>query len=242
MTTITNDCIRFATEKDIKNIHRWLVSQDKKGIHGTFLCNWDLTQEIYNEGSLIVYIDDKSNEPIAYIWADFGILEVRENKRGQGIGRALTEYAIEKKRKLGEVAIRIECAPLSSIPFWKHMGFNLYTDKYAYILLNQEYLLPEIGNPVVANIKFYPECKKWEAETPPIESFSPTAVKTPEGIIHFDRLVSIFTGKNEWDYDPVVEISVDGNLLYLDKAKYPEASDLGVIQSSYAFSIKCLYV
>jgi GNAT superfamily N-acetyltransferase/uncharacterized protein YozE (UPF0346 family) len=243
MSKTANGYIRFATETDMEIIHNWLVVQDENGVHGTFLCNWNLTEEVYCEGNIIVYIDNQSNEPVAYMWTDFGIIEVREDKRGQGIGRVLTEFAIKYALKWGEVAIRIECAPLSSIPFWNHMGFKFYTNKHAYILLDKKNSLPENGKAIKVDIKFYPECKKWESETAPLETFSPTAVKTPEGIIYFKNRLSIFSGNtNRWKYDPVVEINVDGKELYLDKAKYPQAHSLGVNMDGHSFSIDCLYI
>ena len=240
MITTANGYIRFAIEEDMKKIHQWLEIQNRTDVHGTFLCNWNLTKEVYDEGNIIVYIDNESNEPIAYMWSDFGIIEVRENKRGKGIGRSLVDFAIKHAIELGEVVIKIECAPLSSIPFWKRMGFNFYTHEYAYMLLNKEYHLPNMGSPVVVDIRFYPECKKWKPETEPLERFSPIAVKTPEGHIYFKNRVSIFTESHNWNYDPVVEINIDGKRLYMDKAKYLEAYNLGVIRSSYAFSIERL--
>jgi len=63
-------------------------------------------------------------EPIAYIWGDFGILEVREEFRKNGIGKQLVEYAMKRAIGNGRVAVSIECKPESSIPFWKKWDSN----------------------------------------------------------------------------------------------------------------------
>lgn len=97
-------------------------------MHGTFLCNWHLTARLHEEGKLLVYINEASGEPVAYQWGgllESGILEVRDDLRGCGIGRALVEHRLFEAAEAGEDILRIQCKPSTSIPFWEHMGFEL---------------------------------------------------------------------------------------------------------------------
>ena len=86
--------VRLATEHD-RHHPRVAGSQDRESIPGTFLCNWNLTLESQQEGRLIIY--EAGNEPVAYQWGGLiqpGILEVRTDCRGTGIGRALVEHRL----------------------------------------------------------------------------------------------------------------------------------------------------
>ena len=236
----TNGYIRFATKKDMKTIHNWLIRQDKDNVYESFLCNWNLTKEVYDKENIFVYIDNETDESVAYMWPNFGIVEVRGDKRKQGLGSILVDFGIKYAIESGVTAIKIECAPITSVPFWRKMGFVFYTDKHAYFLLNKEHSFPDVGNLVSVYIRFYPECKNWKPETAPLKIFSQTAMKTPEGNIYLKNRISIFKEDN-WGGDPVIEINIDGKLLYLDKAKYPVASKLGIKNELYTFSIDRLY-
>ena len=86
--------IRYSTDIDLEEILLWLEDQDRASVDGTFHCNRNLTIESHNAGELLVYIDSETNKAIAYQWGGLitpGILEVRADKRRQGIGKALTK-------------------------------------------------------------------------------------------------------------------------------------------------------
>ena len=217
---------RFANDADMEKIYNWLVDHERRGVDGLFLCNWELTQNVYKEGNIIVAI--LNGEPIAYMWTDFGIVEVREDYRRKGIGRQLVRYALELARKSNAVCIDIECAPYTSIPFWEKIGFRLYGENRAYLLLERQLSLPANGEPICVKIRFYPESRMWEGGTTPLEEFSPPAVMGPDGIICLGKRIAVCARRDIWDGDVVLGIEISGNNLYLDKAKRREAENLGV--------------
>ncbi len=226
---------RLATDLDIQRIYSWLIEQDFRKVNGSFLCNWDLTQLAHENNQLFVaaFVD----EPVAYIWEDFGILEVREEFRRKGVGKQLVEYAMEYAISSGRYAVSIECKPESSIPFWEKMGFEFHNENKASFVFEKSYDIPVDGLPTNVDIMFYQEQVKWEPQTPPIKSFSPHAMLDNQGIIHLQYRVSANTD-NE---DAVIRICVDGEVIYFDKAKYSEASAIGVTYNSGTFYIERLH-
>ena len=81
---------------------------------------------------MIVYVDGKTGSPVAFQMGCLlhpGILEVKHDMRGRGIGRKLVEYCIERARERNECILKIQCKPPTSIPFWKKMGFRLLDPK-----------------------------------------------------------------------------------------------------------------
>ena len=84
---------------------------------------------------------------------------------------------------------------------------------------------------------FYTEQAKWKPETPPIESFYPPAMLDNQGIIHLQHRVGANVGN---DY-AMIRICVDREVIYFDKAKYSEASAIGVTYNSGTFYIEKLH-
>jgi GNAT superfamily N-acetyltransferase len=232
----SNCSFRLATDDDIKQVHDWLVDHHRREIHGSFLCNWNLTQREHDKGNVIVGVYE--NVPVAYMWADFGIVEVREDYRRKGIGRNLVEYALDRARSSDNYCINIECAPETSIPFWQHMDFKLYNRNHAYLIIEKSLPLPKVGEPVDIEISFYPESKKWEPETTALKVFSPPASKTSNGTIYLGNRVAIFGDGSIWHNDPVLGIRISGSEIYIDKAKYQKATDLGVQSNNGAYAIE----
>ena len=230
--------IRYSTDIDLKEILLWLREQNRNGVHGTFFCNRNPIIESHNEGKLIVFIDSETNKPIAYQLGELtspGILEVRADKRGQRVGKKLVEYRIKEARDSDKCLLRIQCKPKSSIPFWEHMGFQLYEKNYAYMLLDKKHFPPEDGVKCKIEICFFPEERQWNNGTHPIKTFTPFAVKSSEGFIYLSERISFFDVRNGFDLDTVLSIHVDGEQIYLDKTKYEEAIELGVKYDNGAF-------
>src|SRR5689334_21963333 len=103
--------IRKSTDADLIAIRNWLVDQNAKNIPGSFLCNWELIQEGHKKGKLLVYIDDESNQAIAFRLGGLlapGILEVRYDMRGKGIGCELVRYLIARHRRRNEYILVVQ--------------------------------------------------------------------------------------------------------------------------------------
>lgn len=234
--------IRDATDEDIARIHSWLIEQDKNDIHGSFLCNWNVINKSHLEGNVVAFIDDKTHQPVGYLIKNFSILEVKESERGNGIGRKLVEHGIELASDLEMNFIDVQCAPATSIPFWEHMGFEMYSSDRAIKELEKQNEIKEGSTPVSVEVSFFPECKGWKKETKPVKVFKPVAQKSPDGVIDLQTRVSIFTLLPVWNYDPVVRIVLDDNLLYEGKAKHEEAYRLGVTRDDDSFYIDSLTI
>jgi GNAT superfamily N-acetyltransferase len=234
--------IRKSTDKDLRIIHAWLVEQDKNDVPGTFLCNWDLTEKKHKKGHLLIYFDEQIKEPIAYQWGDLinpGILEVRQEFRGRGIGRKLVRHRIVQARKRGQCILVIQCKPPSSIPFWKKMGFALFDSprgkNYAFQILKKRHRLPREGNPVMVLVRYFPEDGKYNPKTTAYFEWLPKAVQTSDGIIHLAERIYIFSEYRADCRDPVVEVEVAGQRLFRDKAKYSEATKIGIQRCNNGF-------
>ncbi len=236
--------IRKSTEADIKVIYSWLVSADAEGIEDSFLCNWNVIKKSHAKSELLVYVDGESGEPVAFRCGDLlspGLLEVRHDLRRIGIGRKLVERCITDARKEDECILYIQCKPSTSIPFWESMGFTIFCQEdrpnYAYRILEKAHTLPLVARPIRVGIRFYPEARLDDSSVQPYVTASPHAAISDKNIVYLDERVTFFKTKHSNEGDPIVEIEVDGQELYLGKAKYPEAEQLGVIYHPHGFYI-----
>ncbi|MFQ2253143.1 GNAT family N-acetyltransferase [Aeromonas hydrophila] len=230
---------RLATNHDVKAIYSWLLEHDRRGVHGSFLCNWNLTQRVHDDHQLVVAALE--DEPVAYIWEDFGILEVREDFRKKGVGKQLVEYAMQRAIIRGRIAVFIECKPESSIPFWKKMGFEFHNKNEASFVFEKSLDIPTDGLPVNVEIMFYPEKAKWTPEISPIKSYYPTAVLDNQGTIHLQNRVAAYIDGENHNGDAMIKICVDGKPVYFNKAKYSEAKAIGITYKSGTFYIDKVY-
>lgn len=239
--------IRRSTDSDIRTIHSWLVEEEASGVHGNFLCNWRLTEECHEEGRLLVFVDGASRTPVAYQWGGLvrpGILQVRQDVRGKGIGRKLVARCIADAYKHNECLLFIDCKPSTSIPFWRAMGFTLLDSpdgkNYAYRVLEKKHALPTSGRPVHAVIRFYPEYRKWDETARPCTTATPVAACASDGTVRLCERVFFFEDLYPGVGDAVVEIAIDGQVRYCDKAKYEESEGIGVLRCTNGFYIDVL--
>lgn len=228
--------IRWSNNHDMQQIHDWLQEEDALGVHGNFLCNWNLTQKCHEKGALLVLIDEIEGIPVAYQWSQLlrsGILQIRNGWRGKGLGRLIVEYCIELALQQDEMVLRIECKPSSSIPFWEAMGFTIIEGDFGenakgFKVLSKKLALPPGGKPTLATISLFPEERKWQEDAPALARYHLDAILAADGKIHLVERASFPMDFRRMSRDPVIEIIVDGKLIFRDKAKYPEAQAHGV--------------
>lgn len=237
--------IRRSTHADIGAIHAWLVDERSQGVHGNFLCNWPAIERAHREGELLVYIDGETGLPLAFLLGGLvrqeSILQVRQTYRGTGIGRSMVERSVALATKHDQCLLYIECKPSTSIPFWQRMGFTIIESvngkNYAYRIVDNPLQLPEQGVDVKVVIRFFPDSRKWQPQTKPYTAHSPQARRTPDGTIYLAQRV-LFHEEAFLDVrDVVVEIEVDGNRRFLDKARYEEAQRIGVTRCTNGFYV-----
>jgi GNAT superfamily N-acetyltransferase len=228
--------IRRATKEDLSAIRAWLEEEDRLGVHGNFLCNWNVIVGAYKDKSLQVMVDRAAERPrlVAFQLGGLlqsGILQVRNEFRRSGLGRRFAEHCIRQALQKDECLLSIQCAPDTSIPFWQHMGFTTYEKAgatFGYRILEKALPLPTDARPVDVTIRFFAEERKWDPSTPPLAAVRPAAVQTSDGVTHLAQRVLFHEGVHQHIRGVVVELQVEGQSIYMDKMKYARAAALGV--------------
>ncbi|SEJ48260.1 MULTISPECIES: GNAT family N-acetyltransferase [unclassified Variovorax] len=227
--------IRRSKPEDIALIRSWLEAEDAAGVHGNFLCNWSVIARAHEDQELLVYIDGKTGLPVAFQLGRLlqsGILQVKQDFRGRGIGKKMVAYCVNLARHKGEDLLVIQCKPSSSIPFWQRMGFTLIPDSdppnKAYRVLERRHDLPAVGKPVDVVIRFYPEERKWRDACAALVQLAASGKELPDGVIQLDRRISFHEDAYPLARDVVVEAEVNGVRQFIDKAKYRELQQRGV--------------
>jgi GNAT superfamily N-acetyltransferase len=226
----------LATDADIERVRKWLEEEEQLKVHGNFLCNWDVIAWHHDHENVLICTDESAQLPVGFLAGGLtkdGILQVRGGFRRRGIGRLLVEHALAACAK-GTI-LMIRCAPPTSVPFWREMGFSVFPpeERYkgiiAYRVLPLTHELPIEGACVNVTIRFFSRDRLGSDDVPPIDSWSPRAVQTSDGTIHLGERILMVGGLIErvWA-DVVVEILVAGQTRYMGKAKYAE--DIGVVR------------
>jgi GNAT superfamily N-acetyltransferase len=235
--------IRHATTADLAAIHVWLKDEAARSVPGNFLCNWSIVEKAQKQDRLLVYIDPTSTQPIAFQLGGLlnsGILAVREEYRGKGIGRQFVKYCVRAASRKGEPVLHIQCAPDTSIPFWKRMGFVPCagaTDNSYYRVVSKRLKIPKDAVATQVKIRFYADERKWNSSIAPFETHELTGHRGSDGAIYLSGRVAVAFAAHANVRDIVIEIEVAGRTKYLDKAKYDEAAALGVMSARNGYYI-----
>ncbi len=235
--------IRLASKRDLHAIRIWLEKQDSREVAGNFLCNWSVIKDAQRERKLIAFIDEESGIPVAYQVGGLicpGILQVHSAFQGRGIGRKIVEYCAGIADKENSCFLYIQCKPAASIPFWEKMGFTLLKgdeSHHAFRQLRRRHELPIGGRSAEVVIRFYPEDWRWNKTTLPYSAATLSGVETADRVVHLPERVSFFKKLCPEPKDTLVEILVDGERRYFDKAKYTDARRVGVQGCLHGFYI-----
>lgn len=221
--------VRRAVQNDFNALMAWLKAEWEQTERG-FYCNRGVIERAFISGQLIVAVEQ--NEPVAFLASGLtrdGILEVRPDKRGRGLGRLMFEAGLQEAVDLDISMLEIECAPATSATFWQRMGFTLFSERYAFMEIPKTYELPTGGSEVDVVISFHidPD-QQYGRLDGATSSFTPKAVRVEDGSIHLESRVLHNPHLAKESGDPVVRIVVNGQQIYFHKVKYKEASELGV--------------
>lgn len=226
------------------------MAQQRAGVEDSLYVNWRLTQQAAEEGSLVVYEDAMGDLP-AYYWGPMhslsGILEVRHDRRRQGIGRALVDSQFDQAVRDREPLCYVSCAPQNSQTFWERMGFMFpaglrhYDHAPAGIRsLDIPLDLPE-GEHCDVLVRFVDEDRLYGAEGSgkTYAEFRPAAVLASDGVIHLDQVVAFFDpGVLGGNGELAVELLVSGRRVLLSKAKYDDAVAAGVRRCGLGYAVE----
>jgi GNAT superfamily N-acetyltransferase len=117
--------IRVAVPADLLKICVWIEQEHNDGIDGSFFNNYNLIESGQQSGSLLVLVRGDDSLPLAFCLGDnnIDILAVKADYRGRGLGRQLAQYFIDLARQRDVIGLHGECAPPTSMGFWKSMGY-----------------------------------------------------------------------------------------------------------------------
>ena len=236
--------IQLATKDDLEEILRWLKEEEKAHPEGEgFYCNRQPIKNCFEENGLFV-AKQTNGKTIGFITGPTNgpdILSVKKEHRNSGIGRQLAEFMIQKAKDEGQCVIKIEIAPPTAVPFWKKMGFEIkrtseFGDIYGWLKLNYLFQLPE-GEEVKVQIKFFPKERQWDDATHPAQEFETMARRSKDGMIHLEKRIAYTPSFFFQRMDCVVSVEIDNEMIFLDKAKYPNAIKLGFQRQSRSIFI-----
>lgn len=231
--------IRPSGSADVAAILAWLSAEYEDGGTGQgFWCNRSIIENGHKEGRLIVADDGNTDRAIAFQVGGLlgpGIREVWPDKRGMGFGRKLVEHCVARAMEEDKCVLRIQCKPASSVPFWKHMGFRLFSEAFgercppdacyhAFRILDKRHdSIPAKSDAVHVQIRFYAECGVTLTQTKlPGSLLNQHRIALPHRVIAYSPC-SVFALN-----DTFVDVHVGGRELYSGKAKYPEAEAIGI--------------
>lgn len=116
-----------ATSDQLSEVLAWLEYEEAESGDG-FYCKRDVIEQSFNDGEM--YCASCGPTVVGFvihtvksIGASIDILEVHPAHRRQGFGRQLALHAIERLFQRGKEFVTARCAPRSSEPFWRTLGF-----------------------------------------------------------------------------------------------------------------------
>ena len=152
----------------------------------------------------------------------------------------MVEHCLKEAHNKGYSILHVGCAPPESRPFSERMGFTIHDEENLFghkILHRKHGDRPGGARTASVEIRFFPERKKHDATTVPLATFTPNAWQDKDGLIQLAERVTVFTDLPEWRTGLLVEIVVNGEHLYFDRAKDEEAENWGIEMERHAFFI-----
>lgn len=224
--------IERSTEEDLRQILGWLEREARED-GNTFHSQRDMIAKGHAAGEL--YVLREGAEVAAFALGAPGaidILETRPGYRGQGYGRELAQFCIDRAAAADMAVIEGECAPETSLPFWQAMGFEQIKPRYGYnpwvsLRVPKKHDLPA-GTPIDVVMRTYDEEVMYSEGISPIHEYRPTAVRSADGTIHLGERIVLHEPNLAMGQDLVVEIEVAGEKVARDKAKRAELAAFGV--------------
>lgn len=211
--------VHAASKRDLNVIRRWLFAEfrrDGEGFYHNYLSP--------GRGSVWVCKPTGHSSVLGFLSGDLGatpslgIMQVREKFKRKGIGRQLVTFFLQLAKQYDPLGIEIQCAPMSSIPFWSEMGFvevrrsyqddstNLHFRAWNFQTSSQ---LPHGMKRVkvrltLSGFKGMPSTKEFT-----------TAAALVDGQIHLQQHFVAYID----DADAYMEVNVEGVSIFKDKVK-----------------------
>jgi predicted GNAT family acetyltransferase len=121
------------TNKQVDEIEKWLIAEKKETGNG-FYCNWNIIESSFYKNELVTI--SYNNKTIGFAtWrlttdktARIEIAEVKPTHRKKGFGKKLTNQLLNFLKDKGACVVDLQCAPETSEPIWKRLGFVEFPD------------------------------------------------------------------------------------------------------------------
>lgn len=220
--------VERATDKDLATILGWLEKEYHEDEGAGFWCNRHSIKERHDEWDDL-FVVRQEGEAVAFQTGRYSpsISSTRKDARRQGHATALFDAGRERAIADNVNLLDIECTPRTSWPFWEKRGFVRYGDmgQWATITARMEiehhFDLPHNSERKLVHVGYYPEEKKWGEDVEPIRAMTLRSAVLPDGSLQLPcRVVGITDDIPGGDM--VVEITVDGDLICCEKAKYAD--------------------
>jgi hypothetical protein len=234
--------IRSATDADLLSVLRG-SKEDEDNECISFYCNRQVIVDSHLKSNLFVLVEDVpvgfdgDTEPLKDVPVGFLangdteplIVSVLDSYRGLGYGKQLAHFMFDYWHRVrGQVWIDFEVAPLTALPFWKHMGCvpfdHQYCECYVYHELPGTMVELPPGEPVVVELTLF--------ETEPVV-VCPNAVRVGHTVF-LDRRV-LFRGGTVPIKKKVIEIKVNGKVLH--KGLFTESNKCGLVMDPSRFGV-----
>jgi GNAT superfamily N-acetyltransferase len=238
--------IELATQDDFETILAWLAAEAAAGDQ-TFHGNRNLIAKGQEEGELFALRE--GGKIVAFALGkpgEIAIQETRPDQRGKGYGRILAQWGIDRARNANIVVIEGECSPPTSLGFWKTVGFREMRPRYGhnpwvYLALPKPLPVPA-GEPVEVLIRVFDQAHLYHNDVSVISEHRPSAARDADDVIHLAERIVIYVPDLPMGHDVSLEIVVNGERRFFDKAKRSEAAALGVKRdANYKFYIDRIF-
>ncbi len=233
--------IRKASSADLQEVKKWLDEERRTAGPGDFKgfgVNWSVIEATHKEGNLYVVTD--SLQAVVGFLADANagpnIIEICPQHRGKGFARQLMDFAIERARRRGNAVIEIEAAPRSSKPVWQHLGFEFIEGRqgmgggdFGCMELPLSFAIPPHVTQIPYAVRFFDKARDWDSDVPPFRSYEGMAALVGDGQLQLPRRAICYHPYEEHAYDLVVQIEINGSVVFEDKVKREKAARWGVV-------------
>jgi GNAT superfamily N-acetyltransferase len=237
--------IRNSTDEDLAAIKVWLSKESMSDETHSFIGNWEIIEKYHRSGSLLVCLEPIQKQPIAFqanATVNPEILVVQKEWRRLGIGESLVNHYIKKVLPKKQPILIVRCCPLTSMPFWKKMGFKVWTAQngftYGRLLIEPLRSLPKTRPTIRVRIKASPQYSSYgDYET----IVRRKAAILESGSIRLEKRVALFDPRHPNYETPFLEIFAGMKMIFKGKATSSQAIQLGVERCENGFFIDKLH-
>lgn len=198
-----------------------------------FLCNWNLVQRSFARDPENVHVLLVDGAAVGFL-DEMDILEIRPDRRGQGWGRVLADFMVQRAFDRGYSVAEIEIAPETALPFWARMGFTPDSRRqgpgggiYAFRRFERRRALGP-GPRVPYRIAFHNNARDWDRQVEPFRVFEGHGERLADGAIQLPERAYAFDPDRDASDDWVVTVEVEGEAVYEDKVKRRSARAFGL--------------